>query len=358
MKICLFANGESIHTVRWCNYFNELGHEVHLISFHIVEIPNIHVHTVDGGKINVRGGNWRVLLKYRKVKKILKKISPDIFHALYATSYGVTGALCGFHPYVITALGSDVLISPKESKIYRVLLKFAFSKADWITAMANHMKIAIEELGVPSEKITSVAFGIDPAIFNSDNHKLSQDQFVITSTRNFEKIYNIPHLINAVAKVKSEIPSVHLNLIGAGSLQSEIENLVQSLDLNENVTFFGKIPQSQISAVLNNSHVFVSVSLSDGNNISLNEAMACNTFCIATDIPANIQWIVDSENGFLVKIDDVEGLANKIKQAFIHFDELQKKAIPINRKIIEERGIWSTNMKLVADKYTSLILKK
>ncbi|HQV99965.1 MAG TPA: glycosyltransferase family 4 protein [Bacteroidia bacterium] len=358
MKICFFADGGSIHTVRWCTHFHKLGNEVHLITFTKVEIPNIHVHVIDVGNVNVSGGNWKVLFKFRKVKKLLAEISPDIFHALYATSYGITGALVGFHPYVITALGTDVLISPKQSKLYKALLKFAFSKADWITAMSDFMKKVIEEMGVASEKISTVPFGIDPAVFNSVHRKVSNDKFIVISTRNFESIYNIPHLINAIANIRNEIPNLQLYLIGAGSLKSELETLIEIRKLNDQVRFFGKLPQPEIASLLNSSQVFVSVSLSDGNNISLNEAMACGAFCIATDIPANTQWIQDSVNGFLVQIDDVDGLASKIVEAYKRYEELQVKAIPVNKKIIAEKGIWSTNMELVENKYKSLILKK
>ncbi|MEN9523212.1 MAG: hypothetical protein RL065_1589, partial [Bacteroidota bacterium] len=147
MKICYFADAPSIHVVRWCKHFASLGHEVHLISFKQNTIENVTEHFIDIGDINVKGGNWKVLLKFGEVKKILKQIKPDIFHAMYATSYGITGALCRFHPYIITTLGTDVLITPNQSKIIKYLLKFAFKKADWITAMADHMKVAMEEMG-------------------------------------------------------------------------------------------------------------------------------------------------------------------------------------------------------------------
>lgn len=358
MKICYFADAESIHTVRWCKHFAAMGHEVHLISFKNASIDNVHTHYIDVGNIAEKGGNWKTLLKFRKVKKRLDQIRPDVFHSHYATSYGITGALCGFHPYVITALGTDVLISPQQSIIYKFLLNYAFSKADWITAMADHMKIAIENIGVNSDKISVVPFGIDPSIFNDSTRNLSTEKFIITSTRNFEVLYNIPHLINAVAEAKVNIPNIHLNLIGAGSLQNELEKLIQQKGLSKNVTFFGKIPQPKIAEVLNQSHLFVSVSISDGNNISLNEAMACGAFCIATDIPANTQWINDGENGFLVAIDDVRGLTDKIVNSYTHYNELQLKAIPINKKIIADRAIWANNMKKVEIKYQSLIGKK
>jgi glycosyltransferase involved in cell wall biosynthesis len=357
MRICYFGDGESIHIVRWCKHFAALGHEVHLISFKNVAIENVQIHFVNTGTIVEKGGNWKVLFKFREVKKNLSKIQPDIFHSHYATSYGITGALCGFHPYIITALGTDVLISPQQSIIYKLLLKYAFSKADWITAMADHMKTAIENLGVKSDKISVVPFGIDPSVFNDNNRKLPDDKFVITSTRNFETVYNIPHLINSISEAKKKIPNIHLNLIGVGSLKTDIEKLIGEKGLTKNITFYGKVPQTKIAEVLNQSHLFVSVSLSDGNNISLNEAMACGTFCIATEIPANTQWMEDGVNGFLVKIDDIAGLADKIVISYQHYDELQNKAVPLNKKIIAERAIWATNMQKVEEKYQSLIKK-
>jgi glycosyltransferase involved in cell wall biosynthesis len=358
MRICYFADGESIHIIRWCKHFASLGHEVHLISFKDVKIDNVKTHFISSGNIAVSGGNWKVLLKFTKVKQLLKEIQPDILHAHYATSYGVTGALCGFHPYVITALGSDVLISPKGSMIYRILLKFAFSKADWITAMADHMRNAMIDIGVDPAKTDTVSFGIDPKIFNDEGREVSGDKFVITSTRNFEPVYNIPHLINAVAIAAEKIPNIHLNMIGSGSLKNEIEELVKQKGLTNRVTFYGKVPQSEIAKILKQSHLFISVSLSDGNNISLNEAMACGPVCIATEIPANTQWIEDGMNGFLVKINDVESLAKKIVNSCSDFESISERMLPINKKIIAEKGIWENNMRAVEEKYKSLTGKK
>lgn len=357
MKICFFADSESIHTVRWCTHFKQLGHEVHLISFKSTEVQGIPTHFIDTSNISVKGGNWKVLFKYRKVKKIIKNINPDIVHALYATSYGITGALCGFKPYIITALGTDLLISPQSSKVYRFLLKYAFSKAQFVTVMSDQMKIEAEKLNVPEAKIMVLPFGIDPKLFNANQRKLDDSKFVVTSTRNFETVYNIPHLLKAIAKVKDEIPNLQLNLIGTGSLKSEIDALVNELELKDIVTFFGKIPQAEIVTVLNQSNVFVSVSLSDGNNISLNEAMACEAFCIATDIPANTQWIKHEENGFLVPIDDVDALANYLLVSAKNYDQLQQKSLPLSRKLLQEKGIWELNMARMENEYKRLVTK-
>ncbi|HEY4798283.1 MAG TPA: glycosyltransferase [Bacteroidia bacterium] len=358
MKICYFADGESIHVIRWCRHFASLGHEVHLISFKKVSIENVTMHFIDTGAISVEGGNWKVILKLREVKKILWKIKPDIFHSLYATSYGLVGALCNYHPYVLTALGSDVLVSPKNSFLYKKILQFVFKRADWITAMADHMREKILELGASSSKTETVIFGIDTSIFNLEYRKLNDSKFIITSTRNLEPVYNLPHLIEAVAKARNQIPNLFLNIIGSGTLRNELEYLVKRKNMGDIVKFFGKTSQEELVQTLKSSHVFISTSLSDGNNISLNEAMACGNVCIATDIPANRQWIKNSENGFLVPINDIDGLSEKILAAYQHYNDLSSRFIPLNEKIISERADWKKNMESVEKKYLSLINKK
>lgn len=355
MRICYFADGKSFHTIRWCEHFYSLGHEIHLITFSAVEIPNVQVHVVNSGDVKVTGGNWKLIKNYRRVKDLVKTINPDIFHALYATSYGVTGALSKHKNYIITALGSDLLLSPQKSFLYRLAIRFAFRRARWITVMSQQMSDVARDLGTDMSKVAIVPFGVNPDVFNANQRKLPENEFVVTSTRNLEKVYNIPHFLKALALVKDKIPNLKVNLMGFGSLEKELKKMTVDLGISDFITFWGRVNQSQIATTLNNSHVFVSVSLSDGNNISLNEAMACDAFCIATNIPANRQWIEDGVNGFLVEIDDVEGLADRILQAYSNYQLLHDKASPINKKIIEEKGIWANNMEVVEKKYQEMV---
>jgi len=354
MRICYLADGASIHTARWCRHFAGLGHEIHLITFRPAQLENVQVHYIDAGTVSPAGGNWKVLLKAGKVKRLLKKIQPDILHAQYATSYGSVGARTGFHPYVITALGSDVLISPQDSRLYRILLRYAFRRADWITAMADHMREAIIRLGVPAKKVDTVMFGIDPAIFNSRSRSLPAGKFIITSTRNFEPVYNLPLLIEAVRLAAPGLKGMELHLVGDGSQRAEVEALVRKAGLEPVTHFYGKIPQPEIARVLNRSHVFATTSFSDGNNVSLNEAMACGAVSLATDIPANRQWISEGVNGFLVPVDQPQALADKIAYVYHHYEALQKSALELNERVIRERALWSKNMAVVEKKYQEL----
>lgn len=355
MKICYFGDGESIHVIRCCTWFAARGNEVHLISFKNVKIENVTIHFVDAGQIEEQGGNWRVLLKFNKVRALLKSIQPDIFHSHYATSYGITGALCGFHPYVITAHGSDILMSGKQSFLHRQLLRYAFEKADCIHVPAEHMLNSLRELGADSSKVCVLPFGIDTHVFNHIARKLPEDKFVITSTRNLEPVYNIPHLIKAIAKVKDSIPGLQFNIVGDGSLKGELKKMISESGLETSTVFYGRVSPVAMSVLLNESHLYVSVSLSDGNSISLAEALACGTLCIASNIPANTFWIKDGINGFLTEINDVAGLQDKILNSFRNYKQFQEKAVPVNDLLIEQNADWEMNMKRMGEKYTSLI---
>ncbi len=358
MKICYFADAESIHVIRWSKHFVSLEHEVHLISFKNATIEGVTTHFIDAGNMNVAGGNWRVLLQYRKVKQLLKTIRPDVLHALYATSYGVVGTLTGFRPYIITPFGTDVLISPQKSFIYKILLRYAFGKADCITSMAPHLTEAIIKLGAPPTKIQDIVLGINTDIFNKLKRKLPADQFVITSIRNLEPVYNIPHLLKSIAIVKSLIPNLKVNIIGDGSLRDELKMLAVQLNISDVVTFYGKVQQSKIVEILNQSHISVTVSLSDGNSLSLIEAMACGAYPIATDILANHQWLKDNINGSFVKIDDVSGLADSIMNVHSNFDHIISIAMAESDKIIMEKGNWNINMQKMESIYKNIIDSK
>lgn len=354
MRICLLADGESIHTVRWCQQFHEFGHEVHLITFKNVKIPNIHVHYIEGVDINVSGGNWKVILKYLKVKQIIKSINPQVLHSFYATSYGLLGALSGFHPYIVTPLGSDVLISAKQSVFYRLILKYVFKSAEIITTMAPHMTESMLLLGAKQERIYNIMFGINTANFNKNNRSISKTDFVICSTRNFEPVYNIPHFLRSIAVIKGKIPHLKVNIIGDGSLKENLIQLTKELQIDDVVRFYGKVPQSEVISILSHSNVFVTVSLSDGNSLSLLEAMACGTYPVATDILANKQWITDHVNGRFVAIDDVNGLAECLVDIYKNYSLIIDKAIQESDKLIAEKGTWQINMAKMNKIYESL----
>jgi len=335
-KILYVSDAASVHTRRWAEQFRDEGIEVHVASFREAEIPGVQVHKLPTGGL----GRVGYLLALPALALLARRIRPDVIHAQYLTSYGFLTAAAGLRPRVVTAWGSDVLISPLQSVLSRFLASRAVRGADAVTTVAEHMNSAVLALGVPAERIIAVPFGVDVGRFRpAAIAPPAPPPLRLVCTRNFSPVYAVGTLIDALALVHRKGRAVRVDLVGAGPLRAELEAQVSDLELNEIVTFHGHVDHARLAELLATNHLFVTPARSDGNNVSLNEAMACGCFPIGTDIPANVQWLRDGENGLLYRAGDVAQLAACIERAA---DDtlLRARAALANRRIVEEYANW------------------
>ena len=72
------------------------------------------------------------------------------------------------------------------------------------------------------------------------------------------------------------------------------------------VIFTGRIPNTELPKLLQQSNIYISMPTTEGVSASLFEAMASNCFPVVSDIPGNQSWITHRENGQLITIDDIE----------------------------------------------------
>lgn len=350
IRLCYLANAASVHTQRWATHFARRGFDVHIVSFHHAEIPGISVYRL-GAPTGIKPVDY--LLAVPRARRLLRRIAPDIVHAHYVTSYGLLGALVGGRPFVITAWGSDVLLAPERSWFHRTLVAHALREADLVTSMAHHMTKRLAELGVRPDRIVTVPFGVDTSIFHPRLRTEAAEDVDIICTRNFEPVYNVELLLEALPRVLAARPALRCVLVGEGSLRRRLESLTVRTGTQRHVTWTGRASQPEVAAWLARAKVFVSPSRSDGNNVSLNEAMACGCFPIASDIPANREWLVEDATGFLVSPDSPELLAGRIIQA-LNSPELRMAAAERNWEVVKGRADWHKNMEYVEHHYRKL----
>ncbi|MCK4821171.1 glycosyltransferase family 4 protein [bacterium] len=357
MRICYLANVQSIHTQRWARHFQGQGYQVSVISFEpgviggvkVVQIPHI--------------TSWRrlnILLHLGSIRRLVRDIAPDILHAHYVTSYGLAGSLAGIRPLVVTAWGTDVLITPEESWVYRQIVRFALSRADLITSMAQHMTDHLVKRGyASSDKIVTLPFGIDTEVFNPDRRtRLHGDKpDLVVSTRHLDSGMDVDTFVRAIPKVLNSCSNLRFIIVSDGPLQEQLKHLTISLGIADNVEFRGHISHQEMPALLGQADVFVTTSPSDGNNISLNEAMACGAFPVATDIPANRAWIEHRRNGLMFPCRGASQLADAIIEA-LHRPEWRQAVMSQNWEIVRTKASWSKSMHEMDHHYARLLQKK
>ncbi len=121
---------------------------------------------------------------------------------------------------------------------------------------------------------------------------------------------NQQQVIRAMPAILQKVPDAKLLLAGNGSNRAALEELTASLGLEKSVIFLG------YCTVLQDYHRFIDVGVScsirEGLGVNLIEAMLNRNPVVATHNRGHNELVTDGENGYLVDIGDVAGLADRI----------------------------------------------
>ncbi|WP_264521680.1 glycosyltransferase [Flavobacterium sp. N1994] len=299
-----------------------------------------------------------LLMAFFTIRKITKSFQPDMVIAERTTSYGFLAALTGIKPVAIAQQGITDLW-PHNSPLYpfkKMLQDYAFKKADlihaWGKVMSNHM----ENSNVDMTKVLELPKGINLNSFSfSDTQNLKSIDAIVT--RALEPEYKHDVILKAFSIIKKKNIPFTLRIVGDGSLLKSLQKLAIELDIEKEVIFKGRTPNTRVAELLHNANFYISMPITEGVSASLFEAMACGCFPIVTDLPGNRSWIRNHENGILIPSKNYKILAEEIMSAFER-DVWRKAVVNKNRVFIEEKANYTINMNTIAQAYHELIMEK
>lgn len=351
LRVCFFGDAQSEHTQRWVKEIAERGFETFLVTNRPANLPFTTIVELPEG----RGGKLSWFFRVRDIRRIVREISPDVVHGHYITSYGFWAAACGVRPLVLTAWGSDILISPKQSRLIRWITGWAVSKADLITADAEDV---LDEISLysPSGSLEQIQWGVDLNRYQYRSpERSSSDEITFVSLRSWEELYNIRIIIQAFSKVlkRESSKAFHMHLLGGGSQECELVRLAEKLGIEKKITFHGRVDESRMLSILKDADVSISVPESDGTAMSLLESMAIGLPVIVSDLPANRQWM-DQTGGCVVPAGDVDSLT----EAMIYLSGEQALRVKMgmrNRTLIERKADRAKEMDRMAELYNRLV---
>jgi glycosyltransferase involved in cell wall biosynthesis len=377
MRICLMANAWSLHTKRWATFFQKSGHEVHIISkggFGGDPVEGAVLHVIE--KVREKPGLISDILNYRhltsQVKSIIKDIEPDIVNAHYISIYGVLAASTGFHPYVATVWGSDVLQDTKRSNRIRISVKKALGSADRITLASDFLKeYLITNLGVPETRITKVPWGVDLSIFHRGYEEevktfrsgldIDPASHIVISSRSAHPIYNIESIVKAIPFVMEERDDV-IFIILQGFAEPDhmarLESMIRALEVYDNVRIIRNVLTPREMAILNNSaEVFLSIPKSDQFGLTIFEGMACGPIPVVSNIPTYKQYLEHERNALFIDPDRPQEISEAILQS-ISDESLREHFFEENSRIVRQNENWELNAKKMESLFENLIIDR
>lgn len=293
-----------------------------------------------------------------QVKKIIKLHQPDMVIAERTTSYGFLATLSGVKPIAIAQQGRTDLWPEKSILLpfKKIIQHYAFKKADFIHAWGPVMTISMKASNVDMSKVMVLPKGIDLVKFGNKN-TANPSKINAIVTRSLMPEYSHYVILQAFWILNQRGINFELTIVGDGKLLPMLKELVKKLKIENKVNFTGRIPNTKLPELLQQSNIYISMPITEGVSASLFEAMASNCYPVVTDIPGNQSWIKHRENGQLIPVGDAEMLAEELLWAFEN-SEYRNEAVIKNRRFVEENTDYNTNMKIIANKYHELINTK
>jgi glycosyltransferase involved in cell wall biosynthesis len=351
MKICYLADAPNVHTQKWARFFVERDNEVHVISFRPAIIHGAQVHAV-----RAPFGRAGYVLAANRVRKLVWHIAPDIVHAQHATSYGLVGALAGYHPFFISSWGSDVVWSPRQFFLFDWMLRYNFRQADRVTATSRMLAQATAPFCPPGTHVHVIPFGVDTDVFSppTDKQRGTDRSLTVGIVKTLRPGYGIRELIRAFHQIAGRFPGARLVIVGGGEQQSELHTLVANLGMEERITLAGPAGHEQIPDYLRSFDLFVVPSLSESFGVAAVEAAACGLPVIASRVGGLPEVVLDGETGLLVPPGDVNALAAAMAR-LLSEPELRARMGQAGRRFVLEHYRWEDNAKLMEQLYKEVV---
>lgn len=367
MKILILSDSDSPHTLKWIRSLVEHNLEIGLFSIHTSnlhlysDLKNITIYDADiSRKYQERSeSNLSKLIYLRsflKLKKVIKKFKPDIVHSHYASSYGLLGSLTNFHPYIISAWGSDVFKFPNYSVIHKNILKFNLYRADEILSTSYALRKETNKYTKKNILITS--FGVDTEKFKPLNKEVFTDknEIVIGTIKTLEENYGIEYLIRGFKILEDEIPNQQLKLllVGKGTQENYLKSLVSKLNIKSKIEFAGYINPDLVPQYHNMMDISVFPSIEESFGVAVLEASACCKPVIVSRVGGMPEVVDENETGFIVEKQNPEAIAKALKKLVdnsVLRSEMGKKG---RNKVINEFN-WNDSVKKMLSIYNELL---
>ena len=375
MRLCFLADPSSIHTQRWVGHFAAAGHETHLVNLgpqpeRQFDWPGPQHHTLPAPpRIPIPGLRGVIMLAARRraLVALLAQIRPDVLHAHSIGDPAWFAALSGFHPLVLTAWGSDVLLGLRQGPwLNRRLTRYALRRADLLTADARQVLEAARPHLRPAARAELIRFGVDTRLFSPGADATWRDRLaladapLVVSIRQCRPLYNIDIILRAFAGVRDALPAARLviKLVSQAAddpYLAQMRELAGQLALGKSVIFVPQVAYAELPDLYRAADVVVSAPSSDGMPVSVLEAMACGAPVVASDLPALRELAAEGADLALTPVRDTNALRAAIL-TLLTDPARRQQASEHNLATVRRTGDFAVEMARMEELYRSLVL--
>lgn len=237
------------------------------------------------------------------------------FHSYYPAGYGAVKMAEELNVPLIYTEHVGGIIHENLSQKDMQLLQNAFGHADKIIAVGNKLRNSMaEKYGLKSKVITVLPNMVNEELFCRAR---KDDTFPVSflTVAHFDDNKRVDWIIKAFAHVFASNMNVRLDIIGGGERAAEFEDLIESLNMQQQISLKGVCSREKVAEYMKKANFFVLDSKVETFGVVYIEALACGTPVI---IP---QWYSDNihaneKNSILIQENTLKSLEEALEQAY------------------------------------------
>lgn len=177
-------------------------------------------------------------------------------------------------------------------------------------SMSNrHVADAVEEYGVPAEKVRVIYTGIDPDEFSPERAEpvaeLPEDRLQILFAARLVAQKDPLLMLDVAAAMRDEGVSFQIHVVGEGDMKEEIRERIAADDLREHVLLHPPMPGLQPWYAA--TDVLLMTSTFEGIPVVVFEAMAMGLPIVTAGLPGIAEMLGGEDEGLVLPRDSVAG---------------------------------------------------
>ncbi|HVE82659.1 MAG TPA: glycosyltransferase [Myxococcales bacterium] len=216
---------------------------------------------------------------------------------------------------VVTLHSGSLPAFLEEAYHHRVVAHAALRGYARIVAVSEAVRDAVLSLDVPPHRVVMhPAFCASQVVCSEAPHRLrwlfQHRSPVLAYAHHPSKVYGRQVLFEALARLRKRLPHLGLAMFGVETGSAAVREDARKAGVEDLVEDLGELPHWEALALMEHASAFVRPTTVDGDAITVREALALGTPCVASDASAR------PEGTLVFRAGDAGDLADKLYQAF------------------------------------------
>jgi glycosyltransferase involved in cell wall biosynthesis len=381
------SGGTGAYVYYLSHSLQKLGHNVHVVA----RDQQTSEKTINGIQVHYVKGVGNALTRYwrfarsasKRIKELNKQNDFDIIHSNLplVPSFAIPkdsakAIVCAVHSTwkgeaLVTKQDNPKELNPNEKSMLRfnfVLRSYEkklMRRSDALIAVSKYTVNELTDLyGINKNKVHVIYNGVDTERFKPRSNRVEirrefgldpKEKVVLFVGRLYHR-KGLETLLRSIPPILREFINVKFVISGTGFKQKEenLRMLSKELGIEDNVTFLGYVPDEKLPLLYSASDLFVLPAIYENFPFAILEAQASGLPVISTNVGGIPEFLVDTENGFVIEPRNPTQLTQKLL-TLLQDPKLAKEMGENGRKLIKEQFDWRLITSQVIDLYHKLL---